>query len=273
MDSTDKALKDLTDELMQDPVTREKVEKLEAAKHYIVEAFPECDRIKKSDIQGIVSELFVFAESYRQLSDKLHEHCHNLWPAPEVRYIPETSERTPEYTEWYMYFYGDSESGHEPFYDWVCRFEESFIQQHGFKHTFEEACGIAADWWKIMIFEEINQDAGNDSVGGLFIKGMCETQKRKALMGLDVTEVSLKFRENIFQYYLGGCQYRFSERYTGEMIPSVDYGPNGCLIDVLVKSGVPKSETARICPWKTTILVDNRDNSVVIKGYHKESIL
>lgn len=273
MDSTDKALKDLEEELMKDPVTREKMDNLEIAEQLITDSFPECEKIKKSDIKDIVSELFVFAESYHEISTTIYEHCRKLWPVPKLCYIPDSpSQRTFDYDEWYKYFYGDG-NDNGPLGDWVQKFEESFIQQRGMKRTFEEACGVAADWWKIMIFEEVKQDNGDKSVGGLFGRGMAETLKRRSLAELNVTEISMKFRQIMYEYYMNGCQYKFSESYTGEMVPSVDYGPNGCLIDSLVKAGVPKEETGSICPWKTTISVDKRDNSVIIMGYQKQSII
>ena len=266
MDKTEQSM----EEALKDPKTKESVEKLEKAKHEIIDSFPECDKIKKSDIKNLVTELFVFAESYREIFDKVQEYCKKLWPRPE-RFVKNNIENI-EYKKWFNYLY-DTDDEYPFLYDWLKSFERKFIEIWGQKRTFEEACGIAADWWKIMIFEEINQDNGNNSVAGLFAKGLADTSKRRALANIDITSTSLKFRDIMKDYYLNKCQYRYSGSYIGEMIPDVDYAPNICLVNALVDAGVPESEVGKICPWKTFIKVDEMDNSVIIRKYQKEEIL
>lgn len=266
MDKTEQSM----EEALKDPKTKESVEKLEEAKQEIIDSFPECDKIKKSDIKNLVGELFVFAESYREIFDKVQDYCKKLWPKPKP--LTRNNTRNIEYTKWFNYLY-DTDDEYPFLYDWLKSFERKFVEIRGQKRTFEEACGIAADWWKIMIFEEINQDNGNNSVGGLFLKGHADTCKRRALANIDITPISLKFRDIMKNYYLGKCQYKYSDSYTGEMIPDVDYSPNSCLVNALMDAGVPKSEVGKICPWKTSIKVDEIDNSVMIRKYQQYEIL
>lgn len=266
MDKTEQSM----EEALKDPKTKESVEKLEEAKQEIIDSFPECDKIKKSDIKNLVGELFVFAESYREIFDKVQDYCKKLWPKPKP--LTRNNTRNIEYTKWFNYLY-DTDDEYPFLYDWLKSFERKFVEIRGQKRTFEEACGIAADWWKIMIFEEINQDNGNNSVGGLFLKRHADTCKRRALANIDITPISLKFRDIMKNYYLGKCQYKYSDSYTGEMIPDVDYSPNSCLVNALMDAGVPKSEVGKICPWKTSIKVDEIDNSVMIRKYQQYEIL
>lgn len=73
-------------------------------------------------------------------------------------------------------------------------------------------------------------------------------------------------------YYLGGCIY---EDRIGKLRaePYCDYGPNSPLADLLLKAGVPEERVGGICPWKTGITINERDNSVIIRGYQTERFI
>jgi hypothetical protein len=39
---------------------------------------------------------------------------------------------------------------------------------------------------------------------------------------------------------------------------------------LLEQAGVPNDSIGSICPWKTGITVDERDHTVIVRGYQKE---
>ena len=54
---------------------------------------------------------------------------------------------------------------------------------------------------------------------------------------------------------------------------TVDYGPCKALYKLLEKSGVEEKHIRSICPWKTSIKIDERDNSVIYRTYGKKEVL
>ena len=222
----------------------------------LIQAFPECDKIKREDMRKCIIDVIEQEKSYREAIRKVHKKALELFPA----YFGPYNKEDPEQNAYRAYFWGDS--GNCPFDQWLDKLEEEFIARHGQQHTFDEACQLAADEWVKMIF-------GNQ--GGLaMVLGTLVKVKAKDVYDAEVIE---NFRTLIKQYYLGRCMLKYEDGYEYLDVPSCDDQPSRVLLDILVKAGVKERIANIICPWKTCIYIDERDNSVVVCGYQRERYL
>lgn len=202
---------------------------------------------------------------YSVASDKVYKKAHDLWP-----YKREWRDKNPEYEAYNLYFWNDWHRK-SPFKEWLRKLEDEFIERHGQVHTFEEACQLAADEWARMIFGNHIQNNGDQSDAGGLAMVLGTLAKGKASRGIS-SNIIEKFRKLCKEYYLGGCIY---EDEYGKRVkePYCDYDPNSPLADLLLKAGVPKERVGGICPWKTGITINERDNSVIIRGYQTERFI
>ena len=257
------------------PMTEaEKAQAITAAKQEIVEAFPECERIKKPDITNLVTEIFESVPTYHDISNKASDFCKTLWPEPQKKWDSEdreTRKKTPEYQEWHNWFYGDWDKEIYPLSTWTDLIVEKFLAINGKRHTLEEASKIAAEQWAYLIFGEVRQDNGDDSELGLFGRGLAETIKRKSMANTPQS-AAVKFIQLMYDYYLGGCLFTNADGRQWKEIPYTDYGPNQSLEKILLDSGVPEKSVSGICPWKTGVTIDRRDFSVVVRKYQTSEI-
>lgn len=231
----------------------------------LILAFPECERVKRDDMRQCIIEAMEHERFYRVASNKVYKKANDLWP-----YKREWRDKNPEYEAYKLYFWNDWPRK-SPFNEWQQKLEDEFIERHGQVHTFEEACQLAADEWVRMIFDHHMQDNGDKSYMGGFTMALGTLVKEKSRRGIGIEFVE-KFRTLCRDYYLGGCIYE--DKY-GKRVkePYCDYDPNSPLADLLLKAGVPKERVGGICPWKTGITINERDNSVIIRGYQTERFI
>ena len=228
----------------------------------LIQAFPECEKIKREDIAECITKAMTEERFYAEASDKVYRKACELWP-----YQRGLKDDDPERLARIAYFWGGIVKGVEaPFMKWQETFETEFIAQHGQVRTFDEACQAAADEWARMIFGNHIQNNGDQSSAGGLAMVLGTLAKDKASRGISSDTIE-KFRKLCKEYYLGGCRYKEDKYGWMESIPHCDYGPNDALSDLLNQAGVPHDRFSIICPWKTGITINQRDNSVCVHGY------
>ena len=228
----------------------------------LIQAFPECEKIKREDIAECITKAMTEERFYAEASDKIYHKAHELWP-----YQRGLKDDDPERVAYKAYFWGDILKGVvAPFKEWQQTFEAEFIAQHGQVRTFDEACQTAADEWARMIFGNHVQNNGDQSDAGGLAMVLGTLAKDKASSGIS-SDIIEKFRKLCKEYYLGGCRYKEDKYGWMESNPHCDYGPNGALSRLLDQAGVPHDRFGSICPWKTGITINQRDNSVCVHGY------
>lgn len=237
----------------------------------LIQAFPECEKIKREDIAECIIKAMDEEKFYSEASNKVYRKAHELYPMYKGRY----DENDAEQNAYREYFWGNYANGSKsPFKNWLEVMEREFIACHGDVHTFDEACQIAADEWMRMIFGKHIQDNG-DRTGGSDLAMMMGTALKQGARegyGEDVVE---KARTLMKEFYLADCILEDGEdkerKYSQP--PYCDYGPNTALFNILTKAGVSERDANNICPWKTGITIDKKDNSVVVRGYQTERYL
>ena len=225
--------------------------------------FPECEKIKREDMRECLTSALEGERFYRDASNKMWRRAYELFPPYKGRYDRDD----PGQNAYRAFFHGDG-SGAPPFAQWVRKVEDEFLARHGTVRSFGEACRLAADKWAEMIFGHHVQDNGDDSpAGGL---GMTlGTMAKEMAMESCGEEERERFRSLMREYYEGGCMYE-SEGLSCRMTPYCDYHPNSSLEEMLVRAGVRPLHADVMCPWKTGVESDPRDNSVVVRGYQWE---
>ena len=96
---------------------------------------------------------------------------------------------------------------------------------------------------------------------------LCKKLNRKNDSAKEITkEIIEKVHDNFVKYYL---DYNYDAMYGMR----VDYDPTKDLYNLLKDSGVPEKHIRSLCPWKTGIYIDEKDNSVVYCSYSKREYL
>lgn len=229
----------------------------------LIQTFPECDKIKREDMAECITKAMKEERFYNEASDKIYRKAHELYPIPGGRY----EKNYPGQKEYWLYFSGNFYEGIEsPFRNWIKNFETEFIAQHGQVRSFNEACQTAADEWARMIFGNHVQNNGDQSqAGGLAMAiGTLVKDKAKGGYGKDVIDT---FRSLMAEHYRGGCRWKSESGTEYRDEPDVDYNPSPSLFGLLVKAGCKEEDANYMCPWKTGITIDWRDNSVCVRGY------
>lgn len=233
----------------------------------LIQAFPECEKVKRDDMRQCIIDAIEQENFYCEASRKVYNKAHDLWP-----YKREWRDGDTEYEDYKLYFWGDWHDVKSPFDEWLrCKFEEEFIERHGQAHTFDEACQMAADEWTRMIFGNHVQNNGDQSDAGGMSMILGTLAKDRASQDIDSKTIE-EFRQLCKEFYLGGCVYETKYGKVKDW-PYCDYHPNEPLADLLVKAGVPSDRIGSICPWKTGITINERDNAVRIGGYQTERFI
>ena len=228
----------------------------------LIQLFPECERIKREDIAECIIDAMENERFYSKAVDKIYDKAHELFPYCGGCY----DEDNPEQNAYRDYFQGDWRNGRKsPFGGFLSTFEQEFIARHGLVHTKEEACRMVADKWVEMIFGNHLQDNGDGTSSGAFgmVLGTLAKDKAREGYGEDVVN---KVHELIEAFYMNDCVID-GGRFKFPHPLYCDYHPDQNLFDILVKSGVSESDAGNICPWKTGIEIDKKDNSVCVRGY------
>lgn len=228
----------------------------------LIQAFPECEKIKREQIAECITKAMTEERFYIEASNKVYNKAHELWP-----YQCGLKNDDPECVARRAYFYYDILKGvKSPFNEWLKTFETEFIAQHGQVRTFDEACQTAADEWVRMIFGNHVQNNGDksDAGGYTMVLGTLIKDKAKGGYGKDVID---KFRSLMADHYRGGCRWTSESGTEYRDEPDVDYHPSPSLRGLLVKAGCKEKDAEYMCPWKTGITINKRDNSVCVHGY------
>ena len=231
----------------------------------LIQAFPECEKIKRDDMRQCIIEAIEQEKFYSEASSKVYRKARELYPCYKAPYDKED----PEQNAYRAYFWSDFHGNRSPFQKWIDTFETEFIERHGQQHTFDEACQMAADEWARMIFGTHMQNNGDqsDSGGLAMVLGTLVKDRAKKDYGSEVID---KFRSLIKEHYLGGCLFEYEDGKKYHDVPDCDYHPSASLRQALKRAGCKDDDIENMCPWKTTILIDARDNSVVVRGYQTE---
>lgn len=230
----------------------------------IINAFPECDRIKKADIAECVNRLFDEVKFYNEIGDFLIEYCSTLWPEPTNW----RADRT-DIDEWLHYFHGNYKTKDYRFREWRKIIQKEFVARHGQHRTYDEACQLAADEWARMIFGSHMQDNGDKSSEGFFGNMLATVVKNECSSGYG-QDVIDRFRAAIKRHYLGDCFFESAEYGRFRDIPDCDYHPSYSLRKALSDAGCEDKDIGYMCPIKTAIIIDKIDNSVCVRGYRTE---
>lgn len=220
----------------------------------LVKAFPLSNLffIDSNDIKSIIDSVFELkfhSEIWKLLQNKLV----NCLPKPTRE---QYRNRDPYCDEHYNYFYG------EDFQKFTKYLQSEFIHRKGEIRTFEEACILATEKWVEKIFGTHIQDNGDRSENSGLTMMLGTMVKEKAKENCNQNTIN-KFKELLQDYYLNGCL----NSYGNQIHPYSDYGPNTPLYEILIKAGIDEKDATNITPWKTGILIDENDNSVVLVGY------
>lgn len=242
----------------------------------LVQLFNECDKIKRDQIVSLVEDIFA-SENYHQISNKIYKFCEEFWPEPQ-------DYDSQEWKIWsdYMYGYYDHDTKHynKPLGDWVDQCEYEYVYRNGKMHTYKEACEIAANKWCELIFEWHLNDNGalnEDHPGGFTACALSSVLKNEASSKIP-KEQQEKAYELIKKFYEDDCWWEYYNdkgeyENTWQTNLNVDYGPNRPLYELLKKAGIEEKHIRTICPWKTSIRIDERDNSVIWHKYGSLEIL
>lgn len=227
----------------------------------LVKNFPSHDKFKGLDIREMLTTAFQQCKFYQEVSKRIYDKLSELWPYPNASYD------STEYQEYRMYFY--NQDNFFCFQNWIGWVLDEFIRIRDWKRSYKDACEIASDQWCNMIFKGRVQNNGDQSTNGGLVCALATLGKFKANEGIS-EDVIGRFKRLMTEYYVGGCLHKW-EHGTYEELPDCDYNPNKPLRKMLLEAGVSEKKIDLICPWKTTVYIDKRDNSVVVQGYQRES--
>lgn len=249
---------DFKRQYLSEPIIRRKMTNEELIRAY---PYDKVGYIKVQQVTHIVNKVFDECKCYREIRGMVIDFCLGFWPEPKHAKWDD-----PIYQEWSHYFWGDYEKNQHDFDNWLKKMQDEFLLRNGARHTLVEACQLAADEWTRMIFGVHIQDNGDKSESGFFGMMLATIVKDKAAKKA-TPEIIEKFRSLCRDYYLSGCIY---EPTNHRCEPYCDYHPNSPLADLLIKAGMKADDIGFLCPVKTGILIDDRDYTVVVRGYQTE---
>lgn len=238
-------------------------------KETLLSWFPTQEKIDNEVIKKMLDELEFNCGHYQDIYDYFRKYIDECLPGSDFRTF---RNGTPEREEYFNYVHGDENK----FYNWVTMVENAFLVEKGQRRTLDEACKLAAEKWCDKLFEFHLQDNGamNENHGGGFYACALGTLLKEDSRNNITNEMIEKTYQNLYDYYKGGCIYHDEERdYTFKVDLYCDYYPNAPLEEILEKSGIPERERRNICPWKSGIQIDYKDNAVIMIGYQKRDYI
>lgn len=232
----------------------------------IIENFPECVRVKTSDVADDIIKIFNEAPDYQCLRKNIAAVWQKYFPKPtQEQWLKADGTDDDKYCREFINY------EHEIF-EWMKTVNDLYVGLNGPRRTYDEACEIAADEWMKKIFNiglQDNGDYSGHSDNAIMLGSMLKLSAQE--------RVSDKTKENVrnefVKYYKQHCIHTDSKGFRLYCEPSCDYGPNVPLYDILKNGGVEDKDIRSICPWKTSIYIDEKDNAVVICGYQKEQYI
>lgn len=237
----------------------------------LLEKFPECEKLNKDDVRAILEKVLLESESHEEVVSKLYDSCEEIYPEPpENKHKPWEDQDHTQFN--YFWEYKDDDNPSKlTFRQWTGMVEAEFVARTGKKRTYKEACRVAAEEWHRKIFDVVFQDNGCWE-GSSYNLNMLGSSIKMSAQEKITQEMKDKFLEVMEDYYYNNCRYDWEnngQKHTSYIEPSCDYGPNGPLHDIMERAGIPEKEIDSICPWKTTIRIDQLDNRVKVYGYGK----
>lgn len=234
-------------------------------KEELLEKFPKNEKIDLNVISELLDGLFYNCEHYQDIFESFRKYIDDCLPGSDLK---KYEYGAPERQEYYNFIYGEGNN----FCVWIKFVEEYFLEIKGMRRTFEEACKLAADKWCEMLFDLMLQDNGaiNEMHGGGFYACALGTFLKEKSRENITEEMIEKTWQNLYDYYKGGSMYHNKESgYNHKIDLYCDYYPNAPLDEILEHSGIPENVRRNICPWKSGVQIDDKDNAVVLIGYQK----
>lgn len=224
--------------------------------------FPKHPKIDIHKIEELLDKVFVECKQYKDIYEYFESYINTCFPGSDYNKYKYGSYEREEYSS---YLYNFEKNG---FYEWIKDVEAEYLIRNKSKRTFEEACNIAADKWCDLLFQWHLQDNGainEDHPGGFFSCVLATLMKNDSAKKIDEKTIK-KAHDNFVKYYL-------DNNYDAMYGMRVDYDPSRSLYDLLKDSGIPEKHIRSLCPWKTSIYIDEKDNSVVYCTYGKREYL
>lgn len=237
---------------------------LKESVEYLISIFPKRSKANAEDFRQTLVDIFENEQYCQKISDRLHKRLEDFFPYP-------TSEQWHDMSddEKYCRVYLDES---DLIYKWSKDVESFFIRAKGRRRKYTEACELAADTWMERLFETMMQDNGDRSGHSDNMQMLGSLLKANASEGIS-DDVKNKVRENLVNYYKNYCEYTFEDGMRCRVELYCDYGPNSPMYDILKNAGVPENNIRSICPWKTGVEIDSRDNAVILVGYQKREYI
>ena len=231
---------------------------------YLISIFPKNSKINAEDFRQTLVDIFENEQYCQTIFDRLRKRFEDFFPYPTKEQWEDMSA-----DEKYCRVYIDEKS---LIYEWSKNVEVFFVNAKGCRRTYDEACELAADTWMEKLFVKVFQDNGDRSGHSDNMQMLGLLLKADALEGIS-DEVKNKVKENLIKYYKNHCLYKDKEGYTFHVELYCDYNPNIPLYDILKNAGIPENKINSLCPWKTGVEIDSRDNAVILISYQKHEYI
>ena len=233
---------------------------LKESVEYLISIFPKDSKTNAEDFRQTLVDIFENEQYCQKIFDRLRKRFEDFFPYPTKEQWEDMSD-----DEKYCRVYVNEKS---LIYDWSKDVERLFVRAKGPRRKYDEACELAADTWMEKLFVKVFQDNGDRSGHSDNMQMLGSLLKANASEGIS-DEVKNKVRENLIKYYKDHCIYTDKDGHTYHVDLYCDYGPNTPMYDILENAGVPEKDIRSICPWKTGVEIDSRDNAVILIGYQK----
>lgn len=234
--------------------------------------------VDRDEVQQLVNDIIKNAKNYHDIYNIIYEYVNkNIFNEKDYYNSKPTPEKRANYELFNIWFYGYYDYKKEEYekynipipsedflsvYDWINAFENFYISTKGPIRKYEEAVEIAVDEWMKIIFNDVNQDPDRlscDKSSNPITSFL--GNKAKNMYMKDITEEHKNnMRKYLREFYMdNGATY---DCWRPSL--SVDYAPDGVLMNIYKKAGIDTNTAESISPWKTIILIDRKDNSVCI---------
>jgi len=238
-----------------------------------------CERFTKDNAYNILMHAFTDFNHLREGVSYVRDECDDIADSYEFDYAEENAyeeehgEHSPMYKKWWLIGYTYKNQ-------LIDGLEANWVHIKG-KHDLDEACEKAAKKWADLTFGFHIQDNGALDQGPSMCASALATsmaEKRKSSIPDDVKERARKLMAGIYKAMLTDDQQWLNEnirekcegiRFINQDHMSVDYDPSPLLMAIYKIAGVSDEANNFIWPWKTTIRIDPKDNTVCYYKYGK----
>lgn len=246
-------------------------EPIDKTVEYLIGEFPEGEGVTKGDIAEAVKSVFNGGvKYYQEIRDVLYNALHKVLPYPTDEQWNENFRRDKstggekDYVDRYWDY------AQKQFREWSERVESYFRAIRGARRTYGEACGLVADKWCELLFGSPFQDNGDrsgHSDGMMFLGTLLKSDAQKNI----TPEIMENVHNGIEKFYLHDCMWESEGGSRFRIDLSCDYYPNTPFYEILLEAGVKEDDIRSICPWKTGIEIDRKDNAVMVRQYRERN--